>query len=87
MVNAAPNMAAIHNPLAKPQQSVDIGRVLSVGSAKAMVTINKKIISDNKLHLAQLGSVLKIVTHDSIVVTMVSSVSYTHLTLPTICSV
>ena len=73
MVNAAPNMAAIHNPLAKPQQSVDIGRVLSVGSAKAMVTINKKIISDNKLHLAQLGSVLKIVTHDSIVVTMVSS--------------
>jgi len=59
--------------LAKAAQKIEIGRVLAVGSSVATVSINKKIISKNLLHLAQLGSVLKIVTRDSIVVAMVGS--------------
>jgi len=51
----------------------EIGRVISVGSSMAMITINKVIIRNNQLHMAQLGTVLKIVTSNSIVVAMVSS--------------
>lgn len=58
---------------AKAIQKIEIGRVLAVGSSVATISINKTIISKNLLHLAQLGSVLKIVTRDSVVVTMVGS--------------
>ena len=57
----------------KPFKQVEIGRILSVGSSRAMVTVNKNIISKNMLHLAQLGTILKILTSNSIVVAMVSS--------------
>lgn len=57
----------------KPTKKVEVGRVLAVGSSVATVTINKSIIRKNQLHLAQLGSVLKIITNNSIVVAMVSS--------------
>ena len=56
-----------------PFKQVEIGRILSVGSSRAMVTINKSIIRNNQLHMAQLGTVLKIVTSYSVVVAMVSS--------------
>lgn len=59
--------------LAKAAQKIEIGRVLAVGSSVATVAINKTLISKNLLHLAQLGSVLKIVTRDAIVVAMVGS--------------
>ena len=52
----------------------EVGRVLSVGSSVAMVSVNKNIISQNQLHLVQLGTILSIVTHNSIVVAMVSSI-------------
>ena len=54
-------------------KQIEVGRVMSVGSSRAMVTINKQIISKNLLHMAQLGTVLKILTSTSIVVAMVSS--------------
>ena len=60
-------------PAAKAQKPIEVGRILSVGSSSAMVSINKTIISKNQLHLAQLGTVLCIVTHNSVVVSMVSS--------------
>jgi len=64
-------------PLAKAPSAafkqVEVGRVLSVGSSVAMVQISKKLIRDGKLRLVELGTVLKIVTSNSIVVTMVSS--------------
>jgi DNA helicase HerA-like ATPase len=52
---------------------MEIGRILNVGSAEAIISINKSIIRDNKLSLAQIGTMLKILTSDSIVVGMVSS--------------
>lgn len=58
---------------AKAAKSIEIGRVLSVGSAKAMVRLNKTIIRNGQLHLAQLGTILKILTRDSLVICMVSS--------------
>ncbi len=60
-------------PIVKARKSVEIGRVLSVGSSSATVSVNKTIISKNQLHLAQLGTVLCIVTNNSVVVAMVSS--------------
>jgi len=57
----------------KPKKQIEVGRVLAVGSSVATVSINKSIIRKNLLHLAQLGSVLKIITNNSIVVAMVSS--------------
>ncbi len=54
-------------------QTIEIGRVLSVGSSKAMVRLNKAIIRNGQLHLAQLGTILKILTRDSLVICMVSS--------------
>jgi len=56
-----------------PFKQIEIGRILSVGSSRAMVTVNKSIIRNNQLHMAQLGTVLKIVTSNSVVVAMVSS--------------
>lgn len=56
-----------------PYKRVEIGRVLSVGSSVAMVSINKMVIRNNLLHMAQIGTILKILTNKSIVVAMVSS--------------
>ncbi len=57
----------------KVYKKIEIGRVISVGSSMAMITINKMVIRNNLLHMAQLGTVLKIKTTSSIVVAMVSS--------------
>ena len=54
-------------------KATEIGRILSVGSSKAMVRINDNIIRKGQLHLAQIGNILKIVTRDSLVICMVSS--------------
>ncbi len=58
---------AKHRP--KP---IEVGRVLSVGSSTALININNTIIRNNQLPLVELGTVLKILTNNSIVVTMVS---------------
>ena len=71
--NLAVGAASNVTPIAKAQKPVEVGRILSVGSSAAMVSINKSIISKNQLHLASLGTVLCIVTHNSVVVAMVSS--------------
>jgi len=60
-------------PMAQPYKRVEIGRVLTVGSAVAVMTINKSIIRHGHLHMAQIGTILKILTSKSIVVAMVSS--------------
>ncbi|RKQ71410.1 hypothetical protein DES40_0727 [Litorimonas taeanensis] len=52
---------------------VELGRVLTVGSAAAVISINKSVIRNNLLHHTQIGTVLKILTTNSIVVAMVSS--------------
>lgn len=57
----------------RPLAQVEVGRILNVGSAEAIISINKSVIRDNKLSLAQIGTMLKILTSDSIVVGMVSS--------------
>jgi DNA helicase HerA-like ATPase len=57
----------------RPQTQVEVGRILNVGSSEAIISINKSVIRDNKLSLAQIGTMLKILTSDSIVVGMVSS--------------
>jgi len=57
----------------RSNQAVEIGRILSVGSSKAMVQLNKSIIVRGQLHLAQLGTILKIITRESLVICMVSS--------------
>ena len=59
--------------IATAVKAVEVGRVLSVGSSAVRVSINKNVISGNKLHLVQLGTVLNIITNDSVVVAMVSS--------------
>ncbi len=59
--------------IAKAVRPIEVGRVLTVGSASVHISVNKGIISQNKLHLVQLGTVLNIVTNDSLVVAMVSS--------------
>jgi len=55
------------------EQHIEIGRIMSVGSATAIISINKSLIRNNQLHQAQIGTILKILTSDSIVVAMVSS--------------
>lgn len=52
---------------------VEVGRILTVGSSEVLIALNKAIIRDNLLHLAQIGTILKILTSQSIVVAMVSS--------------
>lgn len=54
-------------------KKVEIGRVIAVESSSVDVIVNKSVIVNKQLHLAQIGSILKIVTSDSIVVAMVSS--------------
>lgn len=67
---AATNQSPGGSPASKP---IEIGRIMSVGSSKALVRMNKSIIVKGQLHLAQLGTILKIVTRDSLVICMVSS--------------
>jgi len=56
-----------------PFKQVEIGRIRNVGSSMATISINKSVIRNNQLSLAQIGTILKIVTSKSIVVAMVSS--------------
>ncbi|GGX59482.1 ATPase [Litorimonas cladophorae] len=58
---------------AKAFKQVEIGRIRNVGSSVATISINKSIIRNNQLQLAQIGTILKIVTSKSIVVAMVGS--------------
>ena len=51
----------------------EVGRILTVGSSSVQISISKKVIRENKLHLASIGTILKILTSQSIVVAMVSS--------------
>jgi len=60
-------------PQEPAQAAVEVGRIMSVGSSKALVRLNKSIIVNGKLHLAELGTILKIATRQSLVVCMVSS--------------
>ena len=54
-------------------KQVEIGRIRNVGSSVATISINKNVIRNNQLNLAQIGTILKIVTSKSIVVAMVGS--------------
>jgi len=67
---AATSQSASQNKAIKP---IEIGRITNVGSSKALVRLNKSVIVKGQLHLAQLGTILKIVTRDSLVICMVSS--------------
>ena len=60
-------------PAAPAYKRVEIGRVLTVGSSVAVMSINKSIIRNGQLHMSQIGTILKILTSKSIVVAMVSS--------------
>lgn len=60
-------------PLKRPAKQVEVGRILSVGSSSAVITVNKTVIRNNQLHLVELGTVLKILTNSSLVVAMVST--------------
>lgn len=60
-------------PVAPVYKRVEIGRILTVGSSVAVMSINKSIIRNGQLHMAQIGTILKILTSKSIVVAMVSS--------------
>ena len=60
-------------PRAAAFQQVEIGRIRNVGSSMATIAINNSVIRNNQLNLAQIGTILKIVTHKSVVVAMVSS--------------
>lgn len=60
-------------PAVQAYKAVEVGRVLTVGSSVAVMSINKSIIRNGRLHMAQIGTILKILTSKSIVVAMVSS--------------
>ena len=60
-------------PVAKPYKPVEVGRILTVGSSVVVISLNKSIIRNNQLHMAQIGTILKVMTSNSIVVAMVSS--------------
>ena len=57
----------------KPFKQIEIGRIINVGYAVATISISKSLIRNNQLQLAQIGTILKIVTSKSIVVAMVGS--------------
>ena len=67
MQTAAPHTQVV------PFKQVEIGRIRNVVSSMATISINKSIIRNNQLNLAQIGTILKIKTSKSIVVAMVSS--------------
>jgi DNA helicase HerA-like ATPase len=53
-------------------ERLEIGRIVNVEASHASISINKRVIRDNQLYQAQIGTILKILTRDSIVVAMVS---------------
>jgi len=57
------------------KRSIEVGRVISVESSKITMSVSKSIIRNNQLKEAQIGTILKIVTHESLVVAMVTSLS------------
>lgn len=57
----------------KEHKQIEIGRIMTVAADKAVIAVSKMVIRNNQLYLVQLGTILKIVTRDSIVVAMVSS--------------
>lgn len=66
------------NTAKKPQnhsgyKPIEVGRILTVGSSAAIISINKSVIRNNLLHHTQIGTILKILTANSIVVAMVSA--------------
>ena len=52
-------------------KSVEIGRVHNVSSSIAVIEINQSLVDNNQLYLAQIGTILKIATRDSLVIVMV----------------
>ena len=74
---ATTNVQVAHHPvqasIQAPYQRVEIGRILTVGSSMAMVSLSKTLIRNGQLSMAQLGTILKIITTESVVVAMVSS--------------
>ena len=60
-------------PAAPAYEAVEVGRIMNVGSSVAVMQISNSIIRNNQLNLAQIGTILKVLTSKSIVVTMVSS--------------
>lgn len=68
-VNAAQPIPAMR------QRPVEIGRVVSVESSKITISVSKSLIRNNRLKDAQIGTILKIITHESLVVAMVTSLS------------
>ncbi len=70
----SPTMNAVKATAAKaPHKQLEVGRILTVGSSTAVISINKSVIRNGQLHQAQIGTILKILTSNSIVVAMVSS--------------
>lgn len=57
------------------KRPVEIGRVISVESSKITISVSKSLIRNNQLKEAQIGTILKIITHESLVVAMVTSLS------------
>ena len=70
---AAPKPSGEKSPQGQPFKKIEIGRILSVGASKAVVAINKMVIRNNQLYLAELGTILKVVTRESVVIGVVSS--------------
>lgn len=73
MATAALANREVVQPTQQAYKRVEIGRILTVGSSVAVMSINKSIIRNGQLHMAQIGTILKILTSKSIVVAMVSS--------------
>ena len=71
-------LSNVNKPVpAKPKAArpVEIGRVVAVESSKITISVSKSLIRNNQLARAQIGTILKILTHNSIVVAMVTSLS------------
>lgn len=58
---------------ARLTSQIEVGRVTTVGSARVEISVNNSVIRNNRLNLAQIGSILKIITAKSLVITMVSA--------------
>ena len=71
----ASNVQNVIKPEAKAARPVEIGRVVAVESSKITMSVSKSLIRNNQLTRAKIGTILKIITHNSIVVAMVTSLS------------
>ncbi len=69
---AAAQRKAVQKP-AQEYKKTEIGRIMTVGSSTAVMSINKSIIRAGQLTMAQIGTILKIMTSRSVVVAMVSA--------------